>query len=97
MQMRAARMYGYHEPLRLEEIPIPDVGPTEVLIKMAAAGMCRSDFQLIEGYFSQGVPLSFPITPGHEGAGRIAGAGCRRAALRRPVRGRSGRRRPELG
>ena len=45
--MRAARMHGYHEPLRLEEIPVPDVGPDEVLIKVAAAGMCRSDFQQI--------------------------------------------------
>jgi propanol-preferring alcohol dehydrogenase len=52
--MRAARMHGYHEPLRLEEIPVPDVGPDELLIKVAAAGMCRSDFQQIEGYFSGG-------------------------------------------
>jgi D-arabinose 1-dehydrogenase-like Zn-dependent alcohol dehydrogenase len=47
--MRAARMYGYNEPLRLEEIPVPEVGPTDVLVKVEAAGMCRSDFQLIEG------------------------------------------------
>ena len=73
--MRAARMHGYHEPLRLEEIPVPDVGPDEVLIKVAAAGMSRSDFQQIEGYFSAGAPLSFPATPGHEVAGRIAAIG----------------------
>lgn len=73
--MRAARMHGYHEPLRLEEIPVPDVGPDEVLIKVAAAGMCRSDFQQIEGYLSAGAPLSFPATPGHEVAGRIAAIG----------------------
>jgi putative intracellular protease/amidase len=47
--MRAARMHGYNERLQLEEIPVPDFGPDEVLVKVAAAGMCRSDFQLVEG------------------------------------------------
>ncbi len=82
MQMRAARMYGYHEPLRLEEISVPDIGQDDVLVKVAATGMCRSDCQLIEGYFTQGAPLTEPITPGHEVAGRIAavGAGVPRTA-----------------
>ncbi|MEN4476074.1 NAD(P)-dependent alcohol dehydrogenase [Mycolicibacterium cosmeticum] len=75
MLMRAARMYGYHEPLRIEEIPVPDIGATDVLVKVAATGMCRSDCQLIEGYFTQGAPLAAPITPGHEVAGRIAAVG----------------------
>ncbi|MCV7208095.1 NAD(P)-dependent alcohol dehydrogenase [Mycolicibacterium canariasense] len=73
--MRAARMYGYHEPLRIEEIPVPDIGAADVLVKVAATGMCRSDCQLIEGYFTQGAPLDAPITPGHEVAGRIAAVG----------------------
>lgn len=76
MQMRAARMHGYHEPLRLEEIPVSDIGPDDVLVKVAATGMCRSDFQLIEGYFTQGAPLTGPITPGHEVAGRLAAIGA---------------------
>jgi propanol-preferring alcohol dehydrogenase len=82
MQMRAARMYEYDEPLRLEEIPVPDIGPDDVLVKVAATGMCRSDCQLIEGYFTQRAPLAEPITPGHEVAGRIAavGAGVPRTA-----------------
>jgi propanol-preferring alcohol dehydrogenase len=37
-------MHGYKEPLRLEE----------VLVKVAAAGMCHSDFQLVDGYFREG-------------------------------------------
>jgi propanol-preferring alcohol dehydrogenase len=69
-------MHGYKEPLRLEEIPVPDFGPDEVLLKVAAAGMCRSDFQLVDGYFHEGLPVSFPITPGHEIAGRVAAAGA---------------------
>jgi alcohol dehydrogenase, propanol-preferring len=49
MKMRAARMYGYHEPWRLEEVPVPGIGADEVLVKIAATGICRSDFQLGRG------------------------------------------------
>lgn len=76
MQMRAARMHGYQQPLRLEEIPVPDFGSDQVLVKVAAAGMCRSDFQLVDGYFEEGLPVSFPITPGHEIAGRVHAVGA---------------------
>lgn len=76
VKMRAARMHGYHQPLRLEEIEVPRFGPTEVLIKVAAAGMCRSDFQLVDGYFEAEFPLSFPTTPGHEVAGGVHAVGA---------------------
>lgn len=69
--MRAARMYGYKQPLKLEEIPVPEVGPDEVLVKVGAAGMCRTDYQLIDGYFAEAMAPQFPITPGHEIAGWI--------------------------
>jgi len=70
--MRAARMYGYKQPLRLEDIPIPEVGPDEVLVKVGAAGMCRTDFQLIDGYFKDAMHnIAFPLTPGHEIAGWV--------------------------
>ncbi|TFV56117.1 NAD(P)-dependent alcohol dehydrogenase [Mycobacterium sp. PS03-16] len=71
MKMRAARMYGYKQPLRLEEIDVPAIAPDEVLVKVGAAGMCRTDFQLIDGYFDTGLPMNFPITPGHEIAGWV--------------------------
>ncbi|OBA59546.1 alcohol dehydrogenase [Mycobacterium sp. 1100029.7] len=74
--MRAARMHGYNEPLRLEEIAVPDIAPNEVLIKVAAAGMCRSDYQLLDGYFKEGIPMSLPITPGHEVAGHVEAVGA---------------------
>ena len=74
MQMRAARMYDYNQPLRLEEISVPNIGPSDVLVKVAATGMCRSDVQLMEGDF----PLStaFPIVPRHEVAGQIVAVGA---------------------
>lgn len=69
-------MHGYQEPLRLEEVPVPDFAPDQDLVKVAAAGMCRSDFQLVDGYFADGLPQSFPITPGHEIAGRVEALGA---------------------
>jgi propanol-preferring alcohol dehydrogenase len=76
MKMRAARMFGYKQPLRLEEIPVPEIGPEEVLIKVGGAGMCRTDFQLIDGYFDRGQPMDFPLTPGHEISGWVHAIGA---------------------
>jgi alcohol dehydrogenase, propanol-preferring len=72
--MRAARMHGYKQPLKLEEIPIPEIEPAQVLVKVGGAGMCRTDFQLIDGYFGQDMPL--PATPGHEIAGTVDRVGA---------------------
>lgn len=75
MKMRAARMHGYKQPLRLEEIPVPNLGPEEVMVKVGGAGMCRTDFQLIDGYFDRGQDMGFPFTPGHEIAGWVDSIG----------------------
>lgn len=69
--MRAARMHGYRQPLVLEEVPIPEITPDEVLVKVQAAGMCRTDLQLVDGYFSRYSQMQFPLTPGHEIAGTV--------------------------
>jgi propanol-preferring alcohol dehydrogenase len=50
-KMRAARMYGYREPLRIDEVPVPEPGPDEILLKVAACGMCRSDYQEVNSLF----------------------------------------------
>jgi propanol-preferring alcohol dehydrogenase len=73
--MRAARMHGYDRPLELEEIPVPDISPGEVLVKVGAAGMCRTDVQLVDGYFRTYAPITLPATLGHEIAGEIAALG----------------------
>ncbi len=72
--MRAARMHGYKQPLQIDEVPVPEPGPNEVLIKVRATGMCRSDFQLVDGYFP--LDLEFPYIPGHEIAGEVARLGA---------------------
>ncbi len=75
--MLAARMYGYNQPLVLEEVKTPEIGPEEVLVKVEAGGMCRTDVQLIEGYFKEALDLKFPAIPGHEIAGLVDQIGSR--------------------
>jgi propanol-preferring alcohol dehydrogenase len=75
LTMRAARMHGYKQPLVLEGVPVPDLGADEVLLKVTAAGMCRTDVQLVDGYFRKYSELTFPATPGHEIAGEVQKVG----------------------
>lgn len=82
--MRAARMHAYSAPLVLEEVPIPGFDADEALVRVKAAGMCRTDVQLIDGYFRSYAPISFPLTPGHEIAGvveKIGSAAAKRFGL----------------
>jgi len=69
-------MHSYKQPLVLEEVKIPEILPDQVLVRVGGAGMCRSDVQLIDGYFA-GLKLEFPITLGHEIAGLVAAIGER--------------------
>lgn len=75
MQMKAARIHDFKKPLEIDEIPVPDPVRSQVLLKVAATGMCRSDYQLLDGYFAEGLPVDLPFTPGHEVAGTIAALG----------------------
>lgn len=69
--MLAARMHEYHKPLTLEDVPVPGIKADEILVKVTAAGMCRTDVQLLDGYFRKYVESPFPLTPGHEIAGIV--------------------------
>jgi len=69
--MLAARMHEYNKPLVIEEVPDPEIQPSEILVKVKAAGMCRTDVQLVDGYFRKYVEPPFPITLGHEIAGVV--------------------------
>ena len=93
--MKAARMHEYGKALVLEDVPVPDIQPDEVLVQVKACGMCRSDAQLIDGYFRQYADIPTPITLGHEITGVVhkIGSGVPKAAGlqgRRP-RGRRAR------
>jgi D-arabinose 1-dehydrogenase-like Zn-dependent alcohol dehydrogenase len=72
--MRAQRFYKATREWRVEDVPIPEPGPGEVLIRVAYCGICHSDLSLIDGVFGgPGVPDV--ITQGHEASGTIAEVG----------------------
>src|SRR5499425_1689095 len=69
--MKAARMHEYGEALVLEDVPVPDIQPDEILVQVKACGMCRSDVQLVDGYFRKYADIPTPITLGHEITGVV--------------------------
>ena len=70
--MRAERFYADSKIIAVEDIPIPEPGPGEVLVKVAFCGICHSDLSLINGTFPPQRPV---VTQGHEASGTIAKLG----------------------
>ncbi len=73
--MKAARLHEYGKALVLEDIPVPDIQPDESLVNVKACGMCRSDAQLVDGYFRPYADVPPPLTLGHEIAGVVSRIG----------------------
>ncbi|MDT1061404.1 L-idonate 5-dehydrogenase [Paracoccus sp. CPCC 101403] len=74
MRTRVARLYGAHD-LRVEEQEVGRPGPGEVLLAMAAGGICGSDLHYYhDGGFGP-VRVREPIISGHEASGRVLEAG----------------------
>jgi propanol-preferring alcohol dehydrogenase len=71
--MRAMVLDEPGKPLRLKEIPKPLPDPDQVLIKVGACGVCRTDLHVVDGELPE--PL-LPLIPGHEIVGTIVGAGA---------------------
>lgn len=70
--MRAERFYADAKRVALEDVPIPEPGPGQVLVKVAFCGICHSDLSLINGTFPAQRPV---VTQGHEASGTIAKLG----------------------
>ena len=70
--MLAERFYADTKSVVLEDVPIPQPGPGEVLVKVAFCGICHSDLSLINGTFPAQRPV---VTQGHEASGTIAALG----------------------
>lgn len=70
--MRAARFDARERTLRVEDVPVPAPGPTEVLVRVEACGICLSDVHLLDGSLPGPLPV---VTPGHEAAGVIERVG----------------------
>ena len=60
-------------PLRCDSRPTPSPGPDEILVRVIACGVCRTDLHIVEG----DLPLvRSPIVPGHQVVGRVEGTGA---------------------
>ena len=71
MKTKAAVLWEVNTPWSVEEIDLDPPGPGEVLVKLAASGMCHSDEHLVTG----DLPFGLPIIGGHEGAGVVQEVG----------------------
>src|ERR687898_1614889 len=70
--MKAARLHAYREALKLEEIGDPQItGPLDVVVRIGAAGLCRTDLHIQEGQWAEKSGVVLPYVPGHENAGWV--------------------------
>ena len=78
--MKAARLHNYNEYLQVDEVDEPEItGPLDVIVKIGAAGLCRTDIHIKDGDWreiqeEEGVEL--PYTLGHENAGWVHEVGA---------------------
>lgn len=70
--MRAMLLEAPGRPLRLREVPVPRPGPGQVLIRVRACGVCRTDLHIVDGELTE---PKLPLIPGHEIVGRVAACG----------------------
>ncbi len=80
--MKAALLHGYDEKLQgpeflnIETIADPKLeAPTDVVVRIGGAGLCRTDLHIIEGLWRSKVAVQLPYTPGHENAGWVEEVG----------------------
>jgi propanol-preferring alcohol dehydrogenase len=72
--MKAIRLTAWEQPAELVEVPTPEPGPGEVLVRVAGAGLCHSDLHLMH-WPAGALPYALPFTLGHEVAGVVAALG----------------------
>ena len=72
--MKAAVVREFKKPLSIDEVPMPVVGPGQILVKIEACGVCHTDLHAAEGDWP--VKPSPPFIPGHEGVGRVVALGA---------------------
>jgi len=75
--MKAARLHAYREALKLDSVDEPKaVGPLDVVVRIGAAGLCRTDLHIQEGQWAQKSGVALPYTPGHENSGWVHEVGA---------------------
>ena len=67
--MKAAVVHDFNRPLAIEDVPIPEPGPEQVLVRIESSGLCHTDIHAARGEWP--VKPALPFIPGHEGVGII--------------------------
>jgi len=76
--MRAAVVPAFGQALVIEDRPVPEPGPGQVVVRMEASGLCHTDIHAANGDWP--VTPTVPFIPGHEGVGIVPTPGCAAAA-----------------
>ena len=71
--MKAALVRELGRPLTIEEVPVPEPRPDQILVRIAATGVCHTDLHAARGDWP--VKPNPPFIPGHEGVGLVAAVG----------------------
>jgi propanol-preferring alcohol dehydrogenase len=72
--MRAAVVHNFTKPLQIEDVPKPQPGPGEVVVKIETSGLCHTDIHAAHGDWP--VKPKLPLIPGHEGVGIVESLGA---------------------
>ncbi len=72
MVMRAMVLESVGAPLRATELPLPEPGPGQVLLRVRACAVCRTDLHVVDGELPD---PKLPLIPGHQIVGTVEGAG----------------------
>lgn len=74
--MRAVRVVEYHQNMEMQDVPEPQItGPYDVIVRIGAAGVCRTDLHVLEEQWREKSGVTLPYTIGHENAGWVHAVG----------------------
>jgi alcohol dehydrogenase, propanol-preferring len=73
--MQALQLTAWKSAPELREVPDPEPGPGQVLVRIAAAGACHSDLHLMHDFEAGLLPYDLPFTLGHENTGTVEAVG----------------------
>ncbi len=72
-EMKAMVLHAPRQPLRLEERPDPVAGPSEIVVRVEACAVCRTDLHVVNGDLTE---PKLPLIPGHEIVGIVESCGA---------------------
>jgi propanol-preferring alcohol dehydrogenase len=72
--MRASIVTSFIDPLEIHDVPVPEPGPGQILVRIEASGLCHTDIHAARGDWP--VRPTLPFTPGHEGVGIVEAVGA---------------------